>query len=453
MKKVMALAAIALLASTGAHALVGLEGLSWDGSLEVSGFSANNESDSNSYGSSGFADTPDHRGGANTRVRVGVNADVTEDVKGRIEFTRTGRQYGTGATTLTSEQGLIKVQNAYIDIDKLWWGLNARLGRQYVGAPGDLVWRVGPLEDDAMSVNAIDGLSITRNWDFIGFNVFTGKASEDESSVGDTDTNDVTGAGDINVSAIHAWLPTILPGGKIWLGLINGVDNNGAAQGANRLNIGRVGANGGILENLLTYRAEFLQDMGQNKSGATKVKYKGSALDLGLGLNVPENRVGSIGIAADYDWASGDDKKGNNEDKSFRDLNAIGLNASDRYFGEIWGKSNAFGGGGAAFGNGLDTGSQSNGYQIIHLDATLKPAFATKTWWKIDFFDLGADKGKDYGREYDFTAGYKHTDNVGFEAGYGLFHTNKDLVAAGVSNKDTTKLFGKVKVKWGGSAS
>lgn len=443
MKKVMALAAIALMVSASANALVGLEGLSWDGSLEVSGFSAKNEADSNDTAN-------DRRGGANTRVRVGVNADVTEDVKGRLEFTRTGRQYGTGATTIAGEEGLINVQNAYVDVEKLW-GFNARLGRQYVGNPGDLVWRVGPFEDDAMSVNAIDGLLVGRSWDFIGFDAFTGKSSEDETSVADTDAND--GPGDVNVNAVHAWLPTILPGGKIWLGWINGADlNTSSSADDNRLNIARLGANGGVLENLLTYRAEYLKNFGQNRVTGTKVKYEGSALDLGLGVNVPENSVGTLGVAADYTWTSGDDSKGNDDDKSFRDLSAVGLQASDRYYGEIFGKSNAFTGG-TPLGQGLDLGGQSDGYQIIHLGVTLKPAFATKSWWRLDYFNYGADKNKDYGDEWDLTAGYKHTDNVGFEAGYARFNPDDGVLVTGAPDDATQKLFGKVKIKWGGSAS
>src|SRR5689334_5179793 len=130
MRKLMALTAIGIIvaAAQPSWALVGLENVSFDGSLEVSGNSANNEID---FG--GIANDPtgneDHRGRTATRVRVGMNTDVTEGVKGRIEMGRTPRQYGTSATSVAGEEGLWTVQNAYVEIENLW-GHMFRLGRQ-----------------------------------------------------------------------------------------------------------------------------------------------------------------------------------------------------------------------------------------------------------------------------------------------------------------------------------
>ncbi len=132
MRKLMALAIVLVLAgATRSWALVGLGDINFDGSLEVSGNSATNEED-------GGNPANDHRGGTITRVRVGMNTQVTEGVKGRIEAIRSGHQYGTGATDVTTEEGLWDFHNAYVDLENIF-GSNWRLGRQYVGNPGDLV--------------------------------------------------------------------------------------------------------------------------------------------------------------------------------------------------------------------------------------------------------------------------------------------------------------------------
>src|SRR4051812_39306143 len=85
MRKLMATIAMVCLAaaaSTPSWAMAGLQDLKFDGSLEVSGASAKNETD--------FADgANDHRGGTATRVRLGANATVTEGVSSRLEVTRT----------------------------------------------------------------------------------------------------------------------------------------------------------------------------------------------------------------------------------------------------------------------------------------------------------------------------------------------------------------------------
>src|SRR6476620_1263026 len=100
MKRLVALIAM-LLVGAPAWALVGLENVSFDGSLEVKGMSANNEAT--------LSKANDHRGVTDTRTRVGINADVTEDVKGRVEITRTPSSAGSaalygGATRPTSVQ-------------------------------------------------------------------------------------------------------------------------------------------------------------------------------------------------------------------------------------------------------------------------------------------------------------------------------------------------------------
>src|SRR5688572_22262927 len=150
MRKHMAMAIVLVLAGvTQSWALFGLEDVSFDGSLEVSGNSANNETD--------FSASNDHRGNTATRTRVGMNATVTEGVMGRLEVARSPRLYGTVPTSVAGEEFLWTFQNAYVHFDDLL-GFKVRLGRQYVGEPGDLVWNISPTDDDSLTLNSIDGL-------------------------------------------------------------------------------------------------------------------------------------------------------------------------------------------------------------------------------------------------------------------------------------------------------
>ena len=91
MRKLMALAIVLVVSSTTrSWAMFGLGEFSFDGSLEYSGQSANNETD--------FAPDDDKRGRTLTRVRLGANTQVTEGVKGRLELVRNPASAGSSET-------------------------------------------------------------------------------------------------------------------------------------------------------------------------------------------------------------------------------------------------------------------------------------------------------------------------------------------------------------------
>ena len=456
MRKLMALAIVLVFAgTTRSWALVGLGDVNFDGSLEVSGNSANNETDVS-------ADN-DHRGDTNTRLRLGMNAEVTEGVKGRLEAIRTPRLYGTAPTNLNGEQTSLVLHNAYLDLNL--WDHMFRLGRQYVGNPGDLVWNISPKDDDGFTNNSIDGILIQcRKYDFLHLDVFTGKSSDDEVATStDTDFNDTSG--DVNLSSLDLTLPTLVPGGKINLGYLWGKATNTASQtDDNKLTTIRVGINGGISENFFTYRAEYLMNGGELETGATEKKYKGTAIDLGVGLNSAETGVGGFGIWANYLIGSGDDNNTDSDDESFHDFSRLGVNTSDRLMGEIFGKSNALGGG-TPLGQGLDAfsggGLENQGLTVINIGASYKPTMIEKTSIKLDWFSFQQSEDTlnnaavldDIGSEIDLTLGYAHSDNVNIEAGYAMLSPDDALTGGGTNpDEDITKLFARLKVKWGGEA-
>jgi len=468
----MALAMVLLSAGmvTKSWAIFGLGDISYDGSLEVNGNSADNEKV--------FGPANDHRGETSTRVRAGMTAKVTEGVSGRVELVRDPKLYGTPATSVFTEELLWRFQNAYVDFDDIW-NFKARLGRQYVGNPRDLVWNISPRNDDSLTTNSIDGLDVTRKWDMVTLDVFTGKAFEFDNNPARTDN--VTPIGDVNLDNIQLTFPTIIPNGSLGVGFLQGDQSNTAAVGDNNhLKIARVGANGGLMENMITYRAEFFQNFGQfngggiNGSGTpTDLKYKGNAIDLGVGYNTPETQVGSFALWGNFLQASGDDNTKDDQDKSFHDFSALGVNSSDRLLGEIFGKSNALGGGFKPLGQGLNTSdvtgtapkssTQGQGLQVVNIGGRLKVARMPKLWVRLDYWMFQRVKdsvntgvtnvnvGKKFGNEYDLTIGYDHSDNVMFEGGYAQLKPDDALTGVGATNQDTVKkLFARAKVKWGG---
>ncbi len=468
MRKLMAMFAICVSVATApAWSLVGLGDIKFDGSLEVSGNSASNETDQ--------APANDHRGNTATRVRLGMNALVTEGVTGRIEAIRDTRLYGTSPTTVQNETDLWRFHNAFIDIADLW-GSNFRLGRQYIGNPGDLVWNISPTDDDSLTNNSIDGLLIqNRKLDFLHIDLFTGKASEDDG-VANTDADDTGTGGDINLSSLDLVLPTLIPGGAINVGYLWGIDSSSAPHNNdNKLTTLRVGVRGGLMENFITYRAELFQNGGaaEIRNTNSELKYKGRAIDLGVGVNASETPIG--GISANINWlmGSGDDDLTDNDDESFHDFSALGVNTSDRLLGEIFGKSNTLGGG-TPRGQGLDaTGaSQNGGLSVINLGVALKPNFLDKkSTFKLDYYMFSQTEdsqkvagggttniGDDFGDEIDFAFLYDHTANVGIELGYAMLSPDTALTGVAVApapanpDEDITKAYARLKVKWGGEA-
>ena len=265
MRKLMAMFAICVsVATTSSWALVGMGDIKFDGSLEVSGNSANNELDQAAGG--------DHRGNTATRVRVGMSAEVTEGVNGRVEAIRTPRLYGTAPTTVAGEEALWTFHNAYIDVADILGLTNIRLGRQYVGNPGDLVWNVSPTDDDSLTNKSIDGILLNKKWDLVNVDLFTGKTSEDDG-IANTDADDTTG--DTNLSSFDLTFPTLIPGGALNAGYLWGnVANSSSTSDDNKLTIIRVGVRGGLAENLFTYRAEYFQNGGEIEAGATDTDRK-----------------------------------------------------------------------------------------------------------------------------------------------------------------------------------
>jgi hypothetical protein len=191
---------------------LGLKNIAFDGSLEVLGQQAQNETD--------FRDSRnDHRGNTITRMRLGMNADLAEDVSGRVEAVRNSDngnqvQYGDPGrpTSVTTEESLITFQNAYLDLRNFLYTDLVRLGRQYGGRQGDLIAYYGPNNDDAMSVTALDALQVKKRIDRFDALFVTGKVHEAGGVPG---SGTETAPGDINVSYFTLSSEELIPSMRV----------------------------------------------------------------------------------------------------------------------------------------------------------------------------------------------------------------------------------------------
>jgi hypothetical protein len=277
--------------------------------------------------------------------------------------------------------------------------------------------------------------------------------------------------GDANLSNIGVGINNVLPGGTINLAWQNGVNDTTSQFGntvldqKQRLQLIRLGVKGGVMENWLTYRAEYLQDMGEQGYGSGKQKYEGSAIDLGVGLNLKETPAGKFGVAVNYAMASGNDQTNPSadKDKSFHDLSYVsGTNVSDRYFGEIFGKDNALNKGSVSGGQGLNQTQQGAGLKVLNLGVKyVPPKWDGKVSAMADYYMLNTDKkvnsipagstSDKIGNELDLTLAYAYSANVNISGGYAMLSPDKALQSITANPKDNvTEWFSRMNVKWGG---
>ncbi|HRY29656.1 MAG TPA: hypothetical protein P5079_06405 [Elusimicrobiota bacterium] len=464
MKKYLALLTVLAFTTlqSGWAGALGLKSISSpDGSIEISGQQASNETD--------FAPADDHRGSVVTRVRLGVNMDVTDDVRGRIEAVRAcdpagaNVLYGNGKPeTVANEEANIGIQNAYLDIDGLLGLDSFRVGRQYVGRPGDLIVYFGPLNDDILNVTALDSLSITKKWWKLDITGVTGKIVDNTGVPGVTDTNaDV--AGDQNVSWITLNSDTLIPDMKVPLEFgVYQYTNTGATAATNdnmTLAVYDLRAGYTLMDGAVNLGAEYAMNGGQRNGagpGGSNVDNKGTAL---LFNAMYDDKEVGWGAHLKYADASGDDPTETNstsKDSSFRDI------ASDFRFGEILSNSNRLATAcPLGSGPGLDTGNFGCGLNVINIGGYYKlPVGNNKLTALADYYMVSVNEVANsiddgVGTEIDLTLQYAHSKDVTGAIGYATFSPDKGFINqyaanANLSDDPVTKLFAKLMVKWGG---
>lgn len=455
MRKLLAVfAALGMAGSAFSGDLLGLKNLSVDGSIEYIGKQANNLSDADDG-------VEDSVGKTMSRVRVGLGGQVTEDVTARVEAVRypdwagTSAQFDSTTNSAGDEQFNFEITNAYIELSDILGLDTARIGRQYVGRPGDLIAYFGVMNDDYLYVNHIDALSASKKIGPVNVNAVLAKASDDDSVSNDTDNGDLSG--DQNVNWITASSDELIKveGATfpLEIGLYQWLDQNSDNANDNQtLNIYDLRAGANLLDNALKLSLEYAMNAGQDNNGGTAIDYKGNALVFKAAYDNEDN---GWGVKALYANASGDDDPADDSDDAFHSI------SSDFRYGQILSNdltfANNYGGGSLtnyAISGGLDTNSQGPGLNIIGLGGSYNlpildkkyTAYADYYMAKLNETGAGPD---DIGNEIDLAVKYVHNDNVSIKAGYAMLMPGEALNGTGNPDDDITKLWAKLMVKWG----
>jgi hypothetical protein len=475
MKKCIAVLTILLTAGSqpGWSEMLGLlNNLKADGSLEVAGQQAQNEFD---VGTAGTAN--DHRGATVSRVRIGLSADLAEGVRGRLEAVRNSNsgagivQFGDGASTITTEQNSIAFQNAFIEVrDFLKFFDSLRLGRQYLGRPGDNLVYFGNYNDDAMTLSALDSLSVSKKWGRIHLWAVTGKAREDDLIAA---PDFASATGDINVNWLVLTSSELIPSSlkiPLELGLYQGT-NSQTASSSDDINLQVIDLRAGVnlADDAVKLGFEYAMNGGKRHfaAPASDVKYKGSALLLSAAY---DNKDYEWGVHARFANASGDDQTtANSDDKAFHNFSELGVGCSDYRFGEILSYSNLFvasKGLTAGQNAGLDSGRTSatiggNGLNVFNVGADYVFPFWNKAFQGVlDYYIVSVNKvatggDKSVGNEIDLSVSYRYSKGVKASLGYAILDPGDGLVNSfgpalpGRNSDSVTKLYTKLSIRFG----
>jgi len=408
MKKLIALIAILSLCST--FALSEIKNIKIDGSLDVVSINLDNSTD---------LTKTDKDTGANddlinqtlSRLMLGLSADLTDKVSGKILVYKNNRLWGTAEENADDVLGQLNIANAYVTLeDVVLDGLKLTVGRQFVGDPKDLLLYIGPLSDYDLNVSALDALKVEYGMDLLSVGLVAGK--EMETNSGNTDTD---------IMALMAATDKLVPAGVVALVYGNVVENDPVADNVNNLQILGLDLKGYVpFVEGLSYKLLYAMNMGQVQKD---VNYKGTGLVIGAGYE-GDLEVGKINVKAEYASGSGDDTD-TADNESFISF------GSDYRYGEVYGKG--------LFGGNVGITNQT----VVALEAGFAPSVILDGklnlglgYYMFDLTKVPSGAEKNLGNEIDVKVKYSLTDNVGLCLTYGIFTPGKalgsDLDAANV---------------------
>ncbi len=425
MKKVLAITAVLALLTSVASAEL-LKNFKYDGSLEVHSVSVNNGTNYNSDAEDAYAQTL-------TRLMIGMNFDLTDDVNAQVTAIKNDRMHGTGAQTMNGVQNLITFQEAYLNLKNVF-GINSqKIGRQFYGNPGDLVIYYGPLGwpyNLALTVNALDAWSAVYSKDKLTVTALCGKQKE----TGDTGTP--SAKRDINVNGLtvgYDFSTYLNP--TVYFYQKNDRDTVpvGAGVGvSNKVNVMGIKANGKYQG--IGYGFEYAQNSGKNYS--TSIDYKGYAMILNANYNDLDAGFGKFSFMGEYYLASGDDDATDSDNNVFTAIN------TDLRPGVIFGGLGINGAPATGIGN-LTVGILGVNFTPEAMDK-LNLALNYFTYAPVEDKVNGTSIGYDaIGNEMDFMATWNHSENVSVKGYYAMFSPDSKFATnAGATKDDATTMLG-----------
>lgn len=467
-KKILGSSLAAVLSSQSLWALdLDLSKIKVDGSIMIKGVSTAHETLYNKT-------INDQRNTTLTGVTLGVGGELSQGVMTRVEMVRkplttTNGVFGQAAQTPHGELLNLTIEEANLHLGDIFWGISAKLGRQYYGSADSLIGYAGHYDDDSMTVNGVDGLDLNKKVGPVMVDLF-------HAATNDTKTG-LTGA-----TALDSANATAVIGGRRSVKQINLMANVKELTGNDMLNIPvaisyskgvnsgtstvtmnqahlailAINAGASFMDGMVGVGLDWATNTGHS-GHATKVDYKGTLTAVNVNYMNKD-----IGFSAKVDWAnsSGDDGSSATQDKSFHDLSSFGM-APRKNYGEILGRTNNLGGGGTPILQGLDSGSTAAagaGLNVLSLMVGYKlPVMDNK--WSVDYayisaksnkLPVGSTLEKSIGTEVDLSLSYNHSENVMWGLGVAQFSpkANSFALGNGVANDKVQKLFAMASVKF-----
>lgn len=463
-----------------------LKNLKMSGSFEVQGIRANNIRDFQTQArpttAPPTAEARDEMADVQHRILLSLDWDLLDDVHARATLRKNDRNYGdaAGSQTLNQLQDNVRLDEAWVKVDKVFGAMDFTMGRQFLGTPGDIIAYYGPKEK--LYGLPVDALDMMRA-DFAGEN-FTVSAlagkPEANAAAGTIRAND-----EQDIRALLFGLrgqENIAAGAYLWnveqhRNLANvGNGPTEATDGGRNSRLWIVGVKAKAMAGPAWIGAEFAKNYGIiREDGDTQTAPTASAvgwaamLDLGAKLDVD-------GVAAFTPWGKFAMGTGRQNTRENRNEDFMAVNPDFRP-GIIYGRFGT--GANNTVGQGLTNAFASNSLQnrvIWGAGLKVNPAAVNKLTAGLSFWDFRRHRAtsgpntapanmgqKHFGSEIDLDLTWDHSDNVQFGVGAGRFmpgqyiHTDRQattgLFASANSQRGVNPAYAgyfDVKIKWGG---
>ncbi|MBI4801129.1 MAG: alginate export family protein [Elusimicrobia bacterium] len=420
MKKVIGILVVVAFASSIASAEL-LKNVKYNGSVEVKSVTIGNLGASLS--TSFDTDLKIKYSQTLPRVTLGINFDLNDDVNAQVTAVKIDRKYGdtstTAGQTIDNITNKVMFSEAYLNLKNVI-GINHKVGRQYYGKPGDIAMYYGPssMNFATFVIAALDawyGEWKKDKWTVTGL---VGKVTESNSTTAMND-KDVYG-----VTAAYDYSEKVKPSVYIYVS-----DDRTAFPLTYKPNVAGVKAAG--KHQGLGYGAEFAMNSGNNSAA---VDYTGTAVKADLNYNFDGKAAGKFEFMGGFAMGSGDKSTTTAKDERFTAVRS-------NYIPGL-----LFCGVGVGATNGRSQVGLTN-LTTFNFGANWTPEKLNKLSVGAKYYSFAYTEATDkpLGTELDFTAAWKHSDNVSARAFYALFTPDQKFVGkTGLVNNptDAATLFG-----------
>jgi len=488
MKKLLGTAIAAILMFPVSSSAELLKNLKVSGNLDMQMNSAQNVTDASHT-------TQDRVSNVITRTMLHGDWDMLDDVHGNITLRKNDKAWGdTGGigqgATGNSQQvsgaagtgvlGNIFMDRANVSIDKVFGWADVKVGRQFYGEKGDLIWYAGPRDTASQDVMSVDAFRIQGENDWVKFDGLAGQLTNALGAA--------FGAGaaaNVNVKGVNLWwkgLPMKV-NTYLWNQTTKATGPNSNATTGRNDNLYVYGvklrgeAAGGWINLDLAKNAGECRGNAATRCGLAagdSSNYTGHAALLDLGWNADLANVGGITPWASFGIGTGrsDSETGTNDQ--------FQMISSDWRPGVINRRFSVAGtgaGGAAVVGSGLGAlpnGGTDNvtttglGNRVVFgFGTNFTPAAMDQLTVGVQVWDYrlqrndasnwntpaaNAHKGnKHLGTEGALTFGWNHSENVMLSAGAARFWTGgyiKEQQAAATGDNPVTAFYSDISIRF-----